>query len=69
MPGEVRSVASVGREWLILTTNQIIRVDKQTRRARTVTPFDGAAIPHGIAVTGSGIFVVTDDGRVLCFGK
>lgn len=68
-PDLVRSLASIGDEWLVLTRSELIFVDKQERRVRTVLPFEGTAIPHGLAIAHSRIFVVSDDGRVLCFGE
>ena len=68
VPGEVKSLASAGRGWLILTGRELILVDKQERRVRKIIRFAGTAIQHGLAIADGRIFVVVDDGRVLCFG-
>ena len=62
------SLASVGHEWLILTGGELILVDKKERRVRKIVRFEGAAMQHGLAIAHGRIFVVLDDGRVLCFG-
>jgi len=67
-PDEVRSVASVGGEWLILTRSELIFVDKPERRVRATIRFEGTAIRHGLAIAHGRIFVVLEDGRVLCYG-
>ncbi len=67
-PGEVRSVASAGDEWLILTKGRLMLVDKRERVIRVTIPFEGTAIQHGLAIAHGQVFVVADDGRVLCFG-
>lgn len=68
-PAELRSIASVGDTWLVLANSELMFVDKNERGVRATIPFEGSAIQHGLAVAHGRIFVVTDDGRVLCFGK
>ncbi len=76
VPGEVRSLASAGDEWLVSSTGEsdstrgeLILVDKRERKVRAVLRFDGTPIRHGLAIAHGRIFVVTEDGRVLCFGE
>jgi hypothetical protein len=70
VPGKVLSVASAGGDWLILTTKgELILVDKKERRVRKIVRFKATAIQHGLAIAHGRIFVVADDGRVLCFGE
>lgn len=69
VPGKVRSVASAGSEWIILTEGEIILVDKQKRRVRKIVRFEGTPIDHGLAIAYGRIFVVLSDGRVLSLGE
>jgi outer membrane protein assembly factor BamB len=65
-PGKVRSLASTREDWVILTEGALLLVDKRERRVRATVPFEGTAIRQGLAIAHGRIFVVSDDGRVLC---
>lgn len=69
VPGVVRSVASTSKDWVILAEGQLMLVGKREGTIRATVPFEGRAIQHGLAIAHGQVFVVTDDGRVLCFGK
>ena len=66
-PGDVRSIASTGEAWVVLTNNQLLTIDKSTRAARATVSFQGDARMHGLGIANSRVFITTEDGRLLCF--
>jgi outer membrane protein assembly factor BamB len=68
-PGDVRSIASAKDTWVVLITNRLLLIDKNSRAVVGTCAFDGDAALHGLAVAGNRVFVTTEDGRLLCFGK
>jgi outer membrane protein assembly factor BamB len=66
-PSDVRSVASAGDAWVVLTDNQLLLVDKTTHVTRVACEFQGVASMHGLGIASSRVFITTQEGRLLCF--
>jgi outer membrane protein assembly factor BamB len=68
-PGEVRSLASAGDAWVVLTANRLLLIDKRRRAVVGSCEFAGNAALHGLAIAGDRVFVSTEDGRLLSVEK
>ena len=68
VPGDVRAVASAGSDWVLMTKNQLLQVDKIKREIRASIQFQGDSQQHGLAVLKNRAFITTEDGRLLSFG-
>ena len=66
-PSDVRSVASAGDAWVVLTDNQLLLVDKSTHVTKVACAFQGVARMHGLGISNSRVLITTQDGRLLCF--
>jgi len=64
-PSDVRSVASAGDAWVVLTDNQLLLVDKSTHVTSVACEFQGVARMHGLGIANSRVFITTEDG-LLC---
>ena len=63
------AIASSKNHWVAVTEDQLILLDKDRKEVfRVALGSEHKAIPHGIAIAGSRVYVSTAAGHVLCFG-
>ena len=64
------AIASSKNNWVILTRDYLLLLDKEMREVfRTDLGSGQHAIPHGIAIAHSRIYISTEAGHLLCFGS
>jgi len=63
------AIASSKNNWVAVTEDQLILLEKDRKEVfRVALGSEHQAIPHGIAIAGSRVYVSTVAGHVLCFG-
>ena len=63
------AIASSKTHWVAVTEDQLILLDKDRKEVfRVALGSEHNAIPHGIAIADSRVYVSTAAGHVLCFG-